>query len=561
MAVPSITLLPDPPLPTDPEAVFDAKAGASLTAQQAMVPQINTSLTWIGAQVTAVDGYRQAAATSATNSANSATAANTSKNAAAQSAIDATNNGAAQVVLAAAQVTLAQQAANAAQSAAQAAGAAAGLPGGRVPYTVLQISAAGSVSWGDGLIDKTAAVPGQALMLGTGKAPKWDFPGQQIGDVLISARNPGALYLPANGGIRLKSAFPQLAALVGAINGVIGTTWANVAVASTVATVAASTSGTVIYSGTGVVYRSTDRGQTFGSAISLPIAAALSSLDTDGNGNWVGLSSANTSATQIAVYSNDDGLTWTQVSLPALTAGYAWNAVRYAGGNSWVVINRNGAATTILRSTDAGKTWASISHGMTQVSSIGIAGTGTVVFGGALSSAIRVSRSADFGASFTVGATLPGSTALAIDTDRAGTWYIGCSASANGNVFRSLDDGLTFSALPVFGSGSGSNVNRLLWLPDKILFATSGSPNGMSAYSLATQVLTTVASGSIVGNGSTLDRIADAGLGVLVSISATANNIARATPQFPYDTGTQFALPAVSAPAGTAAYIKAKELA
>lgn len=65
MAVPSIDLLPDPPLPTDPEDIFDAKAGASLTAQQAMVPQINITLTWIGQQVSAVDGYRQAAAASA----------------------------------------------------------------------------------------------------------------------------------------------------------------------------------------------------------------------------------------------------------------------------------------------------------------------------------------------------------------------------------------------------------------------------------------------------------------------------------------------------------------
>ncbi|WP_062390967.1 hypothetical protein [Pseudomonas abietaniphila] len=135
MAVPSITLLPDPPLPTDPEAVFDAKAGASLTAQQAMVPQINTSLTWIGAQVTTVDGYRQAAAQSVSDAQGYASAANTSKNAAAQSAIDATNNGAAQVqlaaqqvTLAAGQVTLAQQARDSAQAAAAAAGSSAGLP-------------------------------------------------------------------------------------------------------------------------------------------------------------------------------------------------------------------------------------------------------------------------------------------------------------------------------------------------------------------------------------------------------------------------------------------------
>jgi hypothetical protein len=75
MAVPSITLLPDPPLPTDPEAVFDAKAGASLTAQQAMVPQINTSLTWIGAQVTAIGGYANSSATNAQTASSAAASA------------------------------------------------------------------------------------------------------------------------------------------------------------------------------------------------------------------------------------------------------------------------------------------------------------------------------------------------------------------------------------------------------------------------------------------------------------------------------------------------------
>lgn len=53
MAVPQVALLPDPPLPTDAEDIFDAKAGASLTAQQAMVPQINTALKFINE--TAVD--------------------------------------------------------------------------------------------------------------------------------------------------------------------------------------------------------------------------------------------------------------------------------------------------------------------------------------------------------------------------------------------------------------------------------------------------------------------------------------------------------------------------
>jgi hypothetical protein len=135
MAVPKIDLLPDPPLPTDSEADFDAKAGASLTAQQQMVPQINASLTWVGQQVAAVGTYATAASDSAAASAASAAAANQAKAAAQQAVVDAGAAGAQQVQLAAEQVSLAsdqvdsaQSAASSAQAYAAAAGSAAGLP-------------------------------------------------------------------------------------------------------------------------------------------------------------------------------------------------------------------------------------------------------------------------------------------------------------------------------------------------------------------------------------------------------------------------------------------------
>jgi len=54
---PVLTTLPPPPLPTDAEADFDAKAGASLTAQVTMVVQINASLQWMATQVNAAEGY------------------------------------------------------------------------------------------------------------------------------------------------------------------------------------------------------------------------------------------------------------------------------------------------------------------------------------------------------------------------------------------------------------------------------------------------------------------------------------------------------------------------
>jgi len=36
---------------------------------------------------------------------------------------------------------------------------------------------------------------------------RWIDVGDRIGDVLVSARNPGSLYLPADGAVYLKSAY------------------------------------------------------------------------------------------------------------------------------------------------------------------------------------------------------------------------------------------------------------------------------------------------------------------------------------------------------------------
>lgn len=333
--------LPVPPLRTDGRADFTIKADALMAALPPMVVNINSRLTWIWEQVGVIDGYRQAAATSATNAAGSANAASGSATAAANSATAATNNGAVQVNLAKDQVALAQQAATAAQSAAQAAGAAAGLPGGRVPFTVLQINSAGNVSWGDGLIDKSNALPGQALMLGTGKTPQWAFPGQQVGDVLLTCRDPGALYLPANGSIRLQSAYPALFAKLGLIGGAIGTAWADYdygGIATSL--IAASLGGTVIvWQSQTQVRRSTDRGQTWANITTPSLGNNAADIKTDGAGTWIITSGSMASPFQ-CLRSTDDGQTWQLVALPAPNsgqgAGASWGKLLYCGNGVWL---------------------------------------------------------------------------------------------------------------------------------------------------------------------------------------------------------------------------------
>ena len=117
VTAPVLSTLPSPPLPTDAEADFDAKAGASLTAQVQMVVQINASLVWMATQVNATESYSLAAT-------NAAIAAGASANSASQSM-------------------------TAAQAAAIAAGSSAGLPSlvgnARRPLTVLPSEA--GVSW------------------------------------------------------------------------------------------------------------------------------------------------------------------------------------------------------------------------------------------------------------------------------------------------------------------------------------------------------------------------------------------------------------------------------
>ena len=104
---PFISILPPAPLPTDAEAVFDAKAGVRLTAEEVMVTEQNAALAWQAGSMAETKGYKDAAATSAQTATEQAAIASGAGGAAA-----------AQVALAAEQVTLAAtQATNAAASA------------------------------------------------------------------------------------------------------------------------------------------------------------------------------------------------------------------------------------------------------------------------------------------------------------------------------------------------------------------------------------------------------------------------------------------------------------
>lgn len=71
MAIELLQLMPDPPLPTDEEEVFDQKAGATLTAEQHLVNvDLNTKfIPQVNAAAIQITADKNAAAQSATDAA------------------------------------------------------------------------------------------------------------------------------------------------------------------------------------------------------------------------------------------------------------------------------------------------------------------------------------------------------------------------------------------------------------------------------------------------------------------------------------------------------------
>ncbi len=557
MAIPNVTPLPRAPSRADGQEAFNQYADPFIAAMPPMVVQVNASLTWIGQQVTTIDGYRQAAATSATASATSATAA-------ANSATQATTNGATQVTLAAAQAqaaaaakTDAQAALASTQAVAAAAQSSAGLPSlvGNA-YKVLGVnSAANGVGWVYGLPNASIAKTGQSVMLAADKSPYWGYAGQQVGDILFTARNPGALYLPANGSIRSQSSYPVLFAALGLIGGVIGTAWADYDFGGASGVHTASLSGTVIvWQSATVIRRSTDRGQTWAN-ITTPtlLGGAAADIKTDGAGTWIILSSI-TSAPYQCLRSTDDGLTWQSVTLPATSSGAAgvWIKLIYCGNGVWMA--SSSYSLTMLRSANGGASWVTITHGypVGSIAALCANGNGTVLISGYDGSNYTVKKSIDNGQTFSNFLTLASGTNC-ISTDGQGTWII----ALNGiNALRSFDDAASSSSFTSFTitGGVGSNTD-IAFVSGLILYLFSGS---------GAKVIIQAANGSFSSQSSAANvtgKFSSAGNGTIFASSTTANRLSRSVQQFGYDTSTQFALPNPQLITGVAAYIKALEAA
>jgi hypothetical protein len=264
--------------------VFDAKAGASLTAQAVMVGEVNTALAWQADSMAVSLDYKNSAVSSAAT-------ATVSANNASASAAAATTNGATQVALATAKADSAAASAYAAQVAATAAGTAAGLPNiaGVDAFDVLQINAEKSgVQWGKS--------------------------GQNVGDLLTTANNPGVTYAATNRATYLQSAYPDLYALLGA---------------------AADADRAMITYTSPFGSDNVQNGWTASSGdliIALCASVSFCYTSTDGGLSWVrrptprsdwssiivkdGVFLATIQGTQGLVYTTTDGINWAQRNLP-----------------------------------------------------------------------------------------------------------------------------------------------------------------------------------------------------------------------------------------------------
>lgn len=544
MPVPVISNLPPAPTRSDAPADFTPKADAMIGALQPMVVQFNAALSWNATQLAAAEAAKSVAATSANAASDSAIAANGFKSAAAL-----------QVGLAADQVALAEAAKNEARSArdsaqnfAAAAGSAAGMPAiaGKSGKALVVNATADGVLWAD----PYPAYAGKARMslqvLPNEQGVRWVDFGDRIGDVLVSARNPGALYLPADGAVYLKSAHTELFQLMGLLGGTKANSWSTITSGfgtDEIKGVATNSNGVWIFlSSTGVIRRSIDDGLTLATIGGTTVTNAVGVIYC-GNSTFVAFGNSNS----YVFKSTDNGLTWSALPTSPIPASYFLTSGCSDGlGNIMLGGNASGNAY-VLTSTDYGVSWALrlVVAGAT-VFAVGIGKDAKVFFiigSGSISYTLYTSSLTGELASIVGinGSGAAGSGNLcSIETDGLGIWIFNMVSAA----FRVGNNGDgTIIALPTAIKGKVATDKNGTWLVgDKV---STNNAIDFSAANLAAPVASSLAA-SRAGT---------------FMVGATAGSLRRSVPVFPYDSTTQFALPNISSPIGTKAYIKAKEAA
>ena len=504
VTAPTITPLPPAPLPSDAEAVFDAKAGVRLTAEEVMVVELNASFGWVATQVNAAEAYKNAAADSADAAADSASAA------------------AGSVTAAAGSVTAAQTAAQTAQIAAAASGASAGIGQLGNPGDSLQVNAA-----------RTGLVFGPS----DGK----------VGDVLVSARNPGPLFVPANGGIRAQSALPSLLGVLGLLGGQVGQRYATLSAGPTVA----------------VIDVASAPNPNGGAPLVMQVCADNTvNFSSDGGGSWVTKNVVNITSPVSISYDEASGLWLVAYSLTDRISyssdnGVTWSVTPAGGGLpaglSKIVADVNGvwiatgaaASTSIYRSPDKGTTWTAITTGVSAVHtaiSTDNKGVWCVIAGS------TVRRSINGGVSWVVQLTASG-TLNAISNDRNGVWLIS-GLTSNSNTYKSVDNGLTWTLL---ATPVTSTVTDIAYSQGFFFLVRNVSPQLIMISSAADATVYTVPTAAVLAS---LIKVT-ATVGYVVAVNSANTTVLRSAPIFAYDPASQLQLPNFPVATGLQAWIKA----
>lgn len=518
MAIPAVPVIGDlPPAPTrnDGAADFTPKADAMIGALQPLVVQVNIALQWMNGRLTDTQAAQAAAAVSATAAAGSA--------------------------------TLAGQKAVLADTARQ--GAEAARASSEVLAAAVQ-AAAGTPSLA-GNKNKVLTVNPDELTV------TWKNVGQQIGDTLIAARNPGITYLKEDGSIYLKSSYPLLSPLLGSIGGTYATGFATQTLPSfpdtfKVLAVAADNLGNwIIGSGSRNTAVSSNDGVSWAAGADIPsFDGGIVAITSDNKGMWLAIS-----AVGGVFKSTDNGASWTRIRNSGGVTGA--NSITTDGGGTWVITEGNAVSTNILRSSDNGITWNAVAVGSgATLNSVATNGAGVWIGGGAPASLTQtIYKSTDNALTWTL---VPSATVGFANTARpvlAAVYsrgvFILMSDASTLNARRSSDNGLTW-----FDAGSGNTTTHKVMTADGqgtvVMAGTSGvllrsADDGFSWKAGASAV------------SADITQVKCSGKNTWITASTGTYVISRSVAVYPYDIATQFKVRTASPAIGALSYMKAKE--
>ena len=592
MAIQLFTPLPDPPLPTDPEAVFDEKAGIFLTAEQRFANvDINGKLIpGINAAVEQVEASEAAAASSASAAAGSASAANTAKLAAQQAVTEAGAAGAAQVKLAQDQVALAAD-----QVHLTIANGQAQVQLAAEHAQLATTNGQAQVDAATGIKNQTATIRDQAQLLADAMQTAAGVPSysdkkgwiytvkedgsglewrqrHRVGEVVQMAGTADSTWLPLTGGIYLQSAYPELYAKIGLIGAVAGSVWAPYStVASAVNSSVVGKDGVIILTligQTSSLYKSNDNGLTWSlqnlSAVIGDASATVYCLNTDGKGVWVLFGySVSSSISWFALRSTDNGVTWVKLTGSGTLPNRTMRAVATDKNGVWMA-GGGVSSTELWRSTDDGLTWKQIvsgGNGSGEISGIATDRLGNWV--ATLSSAVITSS--DNGLTFGSGFSTGIGTGRGVLTNEKGVWMVyGATSTGTSGLSKSIDNGKSWSPVPQAQGGtspvfSGATDNEDGWYFGTSIGTIIRSTDKTITWSVTpittTGFLNTEYVYSLVMQGSDLLAIANTGSANVTSKVRRSNSVT------PYDSSTLFKVPDLPVYKGLTSRIKAKEVA